>query len=77
MKKLEKDKYFVVMRNRSLEQLKSVKFNLLDEVKTVNIGNEMAVTISMGIGLNAGSYAQNAEYARIAIELALGRGGIR
>jgi c-di-AMP phosphodiesterase-like protein len=75
VKKLEKDKYFVVMRNRSLEQLKSVKFNLLDEVKTVNIGNEMAVTISMGIGLNAGSYAQNAEYARIAIELALGRGG--
>lgn len=35
----------------------------------------MAVTISIGIGINAPSYSQNYEYARIAIDLALGRGG--
>lgn len=75
VKKLEKDKYFIALRNRSLEELKEVKFNLLDEVKTVNIGNEMPITISIGMGINAGSYMQNVEYARIAIELALGRGG--
>ncbi|MDE5867216.1 MAG: DHH family phosphoesterase, partial [Lachnospiraceae bacterium] len=45
------------------------------DVKTVNIGNEMAVTISVGVGLNGLTYAQNYEFARNAIDLALGRGG--
>ncbi len=35
----------------------------------------MAVTLSIGIGLNAATYLQNYEYSRIAIEMALGRGG--
>ena len=75
VKKLEKDKYFLIMRQSSLEALKEQRFHILDEVKTVNIGNEMAVTLSIGIGLNASTYVQNYEYSRIAIEMALGRGG--
>lgn len=75
VRKLEKDKYFLIMRQSSLELLLEQKFHILEEVKTVNIGNEMAVTLSMGIGLNGGTYLQTYEYARIAIEMALGRGG--
>lgn len=75
VKKLEKDKYLLIMRNRSLKELEALRFNILEDVKTINIGNDMAVTISIGIGINAGTYAQNYEYARIAIDLALGRGG--
>lgn len=74
-KKIEKDKYMVVLRKKAMEILRENKFDLLDEVKTVNIGNEMAVTISIGMGLDGLSYAQNYEFARNAIELALGRGG--
>src|SRR5699024_186091 len=59
----------------SQEALKAQKFHILDEVKTVNIGNEMTVTLSIGIGLNADNYLQNYEYGRIAMEMALGRGG--
>ncbi len=51
------------MRQSSLEALKEQRFHILDEVKTVNIGNEMAVTLSIGIGLNAATYIQNYEYA--------------
>lgn len=75
IKKLEKDKFILVMRQRSLEELKKKRFNILEDVKTVNIGNDMAVTISIGIGINAPTYAQNYDYSRIAIDLALGRGG--
>lgn len=75
VRKLEKDKYFLIMRQKSLEALKEEKFHILEEVKTVNIGNEMAVTLSIGIGLNGGTYLQNYEYSRTAIEMALGRGG--
>lgn len=74
-KKLEKDKYLVIMRKKAATQLQESRFDLLEEVKTVNIGNEMAVTISIGVGLDGLSYAQNYEFARNAIDLALGRGG--
>lgn len=74
-KKLEKDKYLVIMRKKAIAQLQETRFDLLEDVKTVNIGNEMAVTISIGVGLDGLSYAQNYEFARTAIDLALGRGG--
>ena len=74
-KKLEKDKYFVIMRKEAITQLQENRFDLLEDVKTVNIGNEMAVTISIGVGLGGLSYAQNYEFARNAIDIALGRGG--
>lgn len=74
-KKLEKDKYLVILRKKAIAQLQETRFELLEEVKTVNIGNEMAVTLSIGIGLDGLSYAQNYEFARNAIDLALGRGG--
>ncbi len=74
-KKLEKDKYLVIMRKQAVTQLQESRFDLLEDVKTVNIGNEMAVTISIGMGLNGLTYAQNYEFARNAIDVALGRGG--
>ena len=74
-KKMEKDKYLVILRKESVLQLQESKFDLLDDVKTVNIGNEMAVTLSIGIGLDGLSYTQNYEFSRTAIDLALGRGG--
>ena len=74
-KKLEKDKYLIILRKKAIAQLQEMRFDLLEEVKTVNIGNEMAVTISIGVGMDGLTYAQNYEFARNAIDLALGRGG--
>lgn len=75
VKKLEKDKFFVVIRKQSLKRLKENRFDLLEDVKTVNIGNDMSVTLSIGLGVDGLTYAQNYEFARTSIDLALGRGG--
>ncbi len=75
VKKMEKDKYLVILKKKSLTSLCENRFELLEDVKTVNIGNEMSVTLSIGVGLEAGSYLKNYEYARTCIDLALGRGG--
>lgn len=75
IKKLEKDKYIFVFQNKYMQQLQANKFSILEEVRSVNIGNEMSVTISMGLGVNAESYQRGYEFARAAIDLALGRGG--
>lgn len=75
VRKMEKDKFFFVLRKQSLKALQENRFDLLEDVKTVNIGNEMSVTLSIGIGVGGLTYSQNYEYARISIDLALGRGG--
>lgn len=75
VKKLEKDKIFLVIQQKYVSQLQSNKFSILDEIKSVSIGNEMAVTASIGLGVNGENYVQNCEYSRVAIDLALGRGG--
>ena len=75
VKKLEKDKYFIAFQYKYLEGLQSGKFTILDEVKAVNIGNEMDMTISIGIGYNGATYVQNCDYSRMAMDMALGRGG--
>ena len=73
--KMEKDKYLIVMRKKALRQLEEDHFDLLEDAKTVKIGNEMAITLSIGVGLDGLSFTQNYEFARNAIDLALGRGG--
>lgn len=75
VKKLEKDKYIFMFKQKYLTQLQNNKFSLLEEVRAVNIGNDMSVTISMGVGVNPDSYLASYDYARAAIDLALGRGG--
>lgn len=75
VRKLEKDKYMVILRKKAVTQLRENKFEILEDVKTVNIGNEIAVTLSIGIGLGGLTYSQNSEFARASLDLALGRGG--
>ena len=65
--KVEKDKYLIIMRKKALRQLEEQHFDLLEDAKTVKIGNEMAITLSIGIGLDGLSYTQNYEFARNAI----------
>lgn len=75
VRKIENDKYFVVFKNQYLGKLREDRFSIIEDVKTVKVGNEMAVTLSIGIGVGGDSYTKNYEYARMAIDLALGRGG--
>lgn len=75
VKKLEKDKYFFTIKQQYVQELQDSRFSILEEVKTVNIGNEMAVTLSIGMGMNGETYSQNYDFARMAIDMALGRGG--
>lgn len=75
VKKIEKDKYFFVIKQKYMARIQEERFSILEDVKTVNIGNDMAVTLSIGIGMNGDSYSQNYDYARTSIDMALGRGG--
>ena len=75
VRRMEKDKYFIAIQEKNVPMLREDKFSILEDVRSVNIGNDMAVTISVSLGLSGKTYAENYEYARVAMELALARGG--
>ena len=75
VKKLEKDKFFFVIKRENLNSAIDVRFDILEDVKTVNIGNEMSITLSIGIGYGSEYLSRNYELARMAMDMALGRGG--
>ncbi len=75
VRSFEKDKYMFVMPKKYLPQLQENKFALLDEVKAINIGNDLPLTLSISLGTEYKSFIEDFEAARSAMELALGRGG--
>lgn len=75
VKKIEKDKYFIVFKRKYLTDLEEDRFSLIEDVKSIKIGNEMAITLSIGVGNSNKTYTQSYDYTRAAIDLALGRGG--
>ena len=74
IKRLEKDKYIFVFKQKYLSVVEANRFSILEEIRNLNI-YEMTVTISIGVGVGASTYTKNYELARAAIDLALGRGG--
>ena len=75
VRKTEKDKYLVILRKSELKTLETERFRVLEEVKKAGSGTQTSVTLSIGVGVDGLTYAQNCEFARNAIDLALGRGG--
>ncbi len=73
--KLEKDKYFFVSNHKFLQKSMDNRFEILEEAKNISIGNTMKVTLSIGIGDGAKDYGECYEYANMAMEMALARGG--
>lgn len=75
VRKLDDDKYFLVFQQKYLKELEEDKFSLLEDIKTTKAGNDIEITLSVGLGYGAETYTQDAEYSRAAIDLAMGRGG--
>ena len=75
IRKFEKDKYLFIFTQDKLEYFKEKKFDILTQIREIDMGNKIPFTLSIGIGTGSETLAQAMEYARSAIDLALGRGG--
>lgn len=75
IKKLEKDSYIFLCSKENLNTLKESKFNILTEIKDINIGEHIPVTLSIGIGIYDTSIESAMKNAKSAVDLALSRGG--
>ena len=75
IRKYSSSKYVLTVQDKYIKEEMDKKFEILDTVREINIGNKLAVTISMGIGRGGLTPEENHQYAISAKELALGRGG--
>ncbi len=73
--KYEKDKYSVLFEYRYLEGFIQDKFEILANIRSVAEGNTMPASVSIGIGACGRDIVENNEFAKVAINMALGRGG--
>lgn len=75
IRKYESNKYILCIQNKHIEKEMVKKFEILDTIREINMGNKLAVTLSIGIGRGGSTPLENEKYAVSAKELALGRGG--
>lgn len=75
IKKFEKDRYIFLLSRGKLEEMKEKKFDILNEIRELSVGDHIPVTVSIGIGLGEETLELAHKSARAAMDLALGRGG--
>jgi len=74
IRKYERDRYIFVFEHQYLNGYAEKKFDVIDSVRELGEKKKQPVTISIGIG-TGGTLMENDEYARLAIDMALSRGG--
>ena len=75
VRRLEKDRFIAIFRNVELVGFMKDRFSLLEDVKNVDLKNDMTLTLSIGIGTGYEAYEKCYQVAKDALEVALGRGG--
>ena len=74
-RKIERNRYLLIFESKDLARLQDGRFSILEDVRHVTTSGGMSVTISLGIGKDGGSFAENYRFASLAIEMSLSRGG--
>ncbi len=75
VRKYENDKFIIIMEHSELKTIKAKKIDLLDDIRELEIGNTIPITLSIGISASGEDPITSYNYARAAIDIALGRGG--
>ena len=75
LKMLEQDKYLLIFEQRQLPGLEKNKFHILEEVKEISIDDRVHAILSIGLSRIHGSLREIDQSARIALDMALSRGG--
>jgi len=75
LKKYEKDRFMFYFSNKGLEEFSSKRFDILEKIRDISIGNRLSPTLSIGVGSGGENMLQNEAYAYNALDMALGRGG--
>lgn len=75
VRKYENDRFMVVMEYQQYKKIHDNKFSILDDVRDIDFGNTINPTLSIGVGISGANPNEIYDDSRVAIDIALSRGG--
>ncbi len=76
IREYDRNKYILLFSNKMLAECIRTKFEILDTIRQIHIGDEnLPITISMGVSTTGDVMAQRERDALVALDMALQRGG--
>ncbi|EGY80607.1 DHH family phosphoesterase [Peptoniphilus indolicus] len=75
VRKYDDDMYLVVMTFGALKSIKEKRFDLLDDLRELDMGNSIPMTLSIGVSSFGLNFKESVDEADTCLDLALGRGG--
>lgn len=75
LRRLEKNRFLLVFEKRDLKQAMESKFSILEDIHEITAPSGLAASISFGLGVDGATFEEGYEFAALAIEMALSRGG--
>lgn len=71
----DRDKYLFVFEERHFKKIIEQRFDILEKVRKITVGEFFTASLSIGVGRGASTLAEDEDMARQALDMALGRGG--
>ena len=75
LRRMDRNRFLLIFEKRDLADVTGNKFSLLEQIHEITSPSGLQASISMGVGVDAETYAEGYEFAALAIEMALSRGG--
>ncbi len=75
LRRLERNRFLFLFESKDLYRITEGKFSLLETVRQVSSPTGVVATLSLGVGKDGKSFQEDYDYAALALEMALSRGG--
>ena len=75
LRRLEKNRFLLIFEKRDLRKAKEGKFSLLETIHEVTSPSGVQASVSIGLGVDGENFEESYDFAALAIEMALSRGG--
>ena len=75
LRRLERNRFLLVFEKRDLRMARENKFSILEEIHEITNPSGVQVSLSIGLGVDGETFEEGYDFAALAIEMALSRGG--
>ena len=75
LRRMERNRYLLIFEKRDLQDAIANKFSILEQMHSVTNPAGVAASISFGLGVDGATFEESYEFAALAVEMSLSRGG--
>ena len=75
LRKLERNRFLFVFEKRDLGRIVDAKFSVLEDIHRVENPTGLEASLSIGLGIDGATFEESYDFAALALEMSLSRGG--